>query len=97
MGIFRKVKKKRHRDGETDELVAQPSFSYPATMELATLVVEAWSNVIFEGKPLRDLLLDRKQGTGEPTQRALDTARQTTKSGERRSGSPRRNLRTGAR
>ena len=75
MGIFRKVKKKRHRDGETDELVAQPSFSYPATTELATLVVEAWSNVIFEGKPLRDSLLDRKQGTGEPTQRALDTAR----------------------
>src|SRR5262249_52536181 len=75
VAIFKKVKKRRHRDGEQDELVAQPSFSYPATTELANLVVDAWSNVSFQGNPLRDSLLDRKQNTGEPTQRALDTAK----------------------
>lgn len=79
MAIFKKVKKKRHRDGEQDELVAQPSFSYPATTELATVVLDAWSNKVFQGKPLRDSLLDRKPNTGEPSQDALDTARERLK------------------
>lgn len=67
--------------------VTVPSFSYPATDELAQVVLDAWTDGPFQSggvnvQHLGKALLDREQSgpnKGQPTQLALDTAKERLK------------------
>src|SRR5690349_15931797 len=77
VAIHRKI---RHSNNKTAD-AAQPVFSYPASPELATVIVDAWLNRPYtypmpggpETKGLKDALLDRDR-RGNPTDRAFASA-----------------------
>ena len=78
MAIHKKV---RHHTNQTAD-AAQPVFSYPASPDLANVIVEAWLNRPYtypmpggppETRPLKDALLDRDRH-GNPTKRAYAAA-----------------------